>query len=302
MSFLSVRFPSFYFLRDGRVSIMGVYDRDYYQGQPTGGFGGSSGRMLVTNLVIINFLIFLVEIIFDKNTSNMLDWFALEPIILVTNWKIWQLLSYGFLHSTQDIAHILFNMLALWVLGRDVEVVYGKQRFLSFYLSAIVISGLIGSYWEYYVMGSKGQLIGASGGVVAVVMLCILHFPRKTILLYFVLPIPLWVLGVGYLAYEFISAMKGGSGISHASHLVGAAFGAFYFKTGWDLGRLLPGKGALKRFKRRPNIRIHDPDADLSAEVDRVLEKISREGEDSLTKKERKTLERASQRYKQKNQ
>lgn len=282
---------------------MGVYDRDYYQGQdPTVGFSGRGSRMLVTNLVIINFLVLLVEVIFDKDTGYLLNWFELQPVMFVTNWKIWQLVSYGFLHSPDDIAHILFNMLALWVLGRDVEVVYGKQRFLSFYLSAIVISGLLGSYCEYYLTGSKAPLIGASGGVVAVVMLCILHFPKKTILLYFVLPIPLWVLGVGYLAYEFISAWQGGGNVSHVSHLAGAAFGAIYFKTGWDFGRLLPGKGVMKRFKRRPNIRIHNPDADLSVEVDRVLEKISREGEDSLTKKERKTLERASQRYKQKNQ
>ena len=282
---------------------MGIYDRDYYQGPERGGYldSGGGGQMMVTKLVIFTFAIFLVEIIFDKDTGFFRKWFALYQGIFYTNWKVWQPLTYGFLHSKGDISHVLFNMLFLWFLGRDVEAVYGRKRFLSFYLSTIIISGIIGSYFYFFTFGYSGPLVGASGGVTGVVALCIFHFPRKTILLWFVLPIPIWVLGVVYLASDFYGMLSSSDNVAYSAHLAGVACGWLFFKTGWDASRLLPSVETLKRFRKRPDVRIHNPDADgLADEVDRILAKINRDGESSLTKKERRTLERASRLYKKK--
>ena len=255
---------------------------------------------MVTNVVLVTFAVYLIDVVFTHLLTKLLE---LDPWIFVSNWRIWQVVTYGFVHSPDDVGHILFNMLFLWFLGRDVEAIYGKSRFLAFYLSTIVISGLVGTYTEAFLNGGVGRpLIGASGGVAGVVALSIFHYPRRTILLWFIIPVPIWVLGVGYLAMDFIGTFDATSNVAHSAHLAGAACGWLYFKTQWDLGRLLPSAATWKRLKPRPNVRIHNPDAedtDLSAEVDRLLEKISREGEDSLTRKERRTLERASLRYKQ---
>ena len=74
-----------------------------------------------------------------------------------------------------------------------------------------------------------------------------------------------------------------------------------YYQRGWNLTRLTEGRIAWPSFRRKPRLRIHKPEqepgSDLSAEVDRILEKIYREGEASLTAKERKTLETASREY-----
>ena len=87
-------------------------------------------------------------------------------------------------------------------------------------------------------------------------------------------------------------------------HLAGAAFAFVYYQRGWNLTRLTPGRIPWPSFRRKPRLRIHEPEqepgSDLSAEVDRILEKIYREGEASLTGKERKTLETASREYQRK--
>jgi hypothetical protein len=98
------------------------------------------------------------------------------------------------------------------------------------------------------------------------------------------------------------------NGVANVAHLGGAAFGFVYFRSHINLGRLMPRKlsdisGSL--FRLRPKLRIHDPAdevVDLNRQVDEILEKISREGEASLTKKERRTLEDASRRYQRRRQ
>ena len=91
--------------------------------------------------------------------------------------------------------------------------------------------------------------------------------------------------------------------VAYTCHLGGAAFAFLYFRTGWHLGRLLPGMPSLKKLKPRPRLRVHDPDKheqNLSQQVDQILKKIQEKGQDSLSKKERKILEEASRRYQQK--
>jgi hypothetical protein len=104
------------------------------------------------------------------------------------------------------------------------------------------------------------------------------------------------------------SAQGQGDHVAHEAHLAGAVFALIYFKTGWNLGRWLPSFRSWKSFswkglKPRPKLRVHKPAAqeqDLGQEVDRILEKISTQGESSLTAAERRTLEEASRRYQQK--
>ena len=133
------------------------------------------------------------------------------------------------------------------------------------------------------------------------------NFPNVTILFFFVLPMPAWVFGMLVVLLDMYGAVKGGSEVAYVAHLAGAAFAALYYLRGWNLTRLtggLPG-GFKSLFRRKPRLRVRSaddepPHPDFSAEVDRILEKIYREGEAGLTPKERQTLEQASREYQRK--
>jgi hypothetical protein len=137
------------------------------------------------------------------------------------------------------------------------------------------------------------------------------YFPRQTVLLWGVLPVPVWALGVLYFLSDLQGAATGGGNVAHVAHLAGATFGGLYAWRGWDLTDLLE---LPSRLWRRTRMRVVRPDDDgparrpraddeddetLQQAVDRILEKISRSGASSLTPDERDTLTRASRRLKE---
>ena len=198
-------------------------------------------------------------------------------------------------------------MLVLFFLGRDVEDAYGPKEFLRLYLVMVVFGNVV---WNVVnkMAGTPAEVAvyGASGAITGVVVLYALNFPHRTLLLFFVIPIPAWLLGVLYVVSDMLGVfgVSAGSNVAFSVHLAGAAFAFVYHQRGWNLTRLTEGRIAWPSFHRKPRLRIHKPEqepgADLSAEVDRILEKIYREGEASLTGKERKTLETASREYQRK--
>ncbi len=212
---------------------------------------------------------------------------------------VYQLVSYGFAHasiiSERGIFHILFNMIALFFLGRPVEQRYGGREFIRFYLMAVVMSGLV---WliSYALSGRVGIAVGASGAVAAVVMLFVFNFPRETVLLMGVLPMPAWILGVLLVGMDALTSLNPDSGIAVEAHLGGAAFAAAYFFGKWNF-QWLRFDGLTNRLARRPSLKVHNPGPSrdsLSSEADQVLDKLHREGESSLTKRERRILEKYS--------
>jgi len=292
---------------------MGVYERDYlqedYQPRPF----GTGTRMMVTNLVILNAAIFLFLKFLDDQpgnaTSGLTAWLTLTPDDLWKPWLWWKLLTCGFVHSKEHIGHILWNMFGLFMLGRDVELRYGRAEFLRFYLTAIVVGSLVWCLRLSLIGTSDTVLLGASGGVVAVVMLFVYNFPHRTILLFFVLPVPAWLLGVIIIAVDvfgFHGFGRGDQNIAFDVHLVGVAFASAYYWFGWNLGHWTPG-GLWSGFRwpsmrRRPKLRVHDPEEKIQRQdeqADRILEKVSRQGIDSLTAKERRILEDYSRRMRE---
>ena len=105
-------------------------------------------------------------------------------------------------------------------------------------------------------------LYGASGAIAGVVVLYALNFPHRTLLLFFVIPIPAWLLGVLFVAYDMFGASGGiaGSNVAFSVHLAGAAFAFVYYQRGWNLTRLTPGRIAWPSFRRKPRLRIHKPE------------------------------------------
>jgi membrane associated rhomboid family serine protease len=283
---------------------MGIYDRDYYQEEERRRYGGAgwfAGRSVVVNLVIVNAAIFVADLFAEHRISQAL---ALKSDLIERPWLCWQLLTYGFVHSSNDILHILFNMYFLWFFGRSVEGIYGKAEFLRIYLASMAVAGLA---WVAFRTAAEGQaaLVGASGAIMCLMILFVLHFPKQVILIWGVLPVPAWAIGVFYVVADVLGVERGSDTVAHVAHLGGVVFGFVYYRAGWNLGRWIPSRLSASTFRFRPRLRVHDPDEehiDLNMQVDQILEKISREGESSLTKGERRTLEEASRRYQRRRQ
>ncbi len=295
---------------------MGIQDRDYYREQRPG-VSLRAPRTMVGILVLINVVVFLANLLLTGGETGLrlspqndaiAYWLSVKGDTLTQPWMWWQFLTYGFVHAPHDFSHILFNMLVLWIFGRPIETIYGPKEFLRLYLVMLLLGSLVWTL-SSRLAGMPGgvPLLGASGAVVGMLILFVFHFPRQTILFMFVLPMPAWLFGVLLVAGDLYGAVTRpeGSSVAYTVHLTGAAFAFLYHRFGWRLGGLIGFQLPRPRLKRRPKLRIHDPtppQTDLSAEVDRILEKIHHSGEESLTRKERRVLENASREYQRRRQ
>ena len=138
----------------------------------------------------------------------------------------WQLLTYGFLHNPGNLTHILFNMFALWMFGRDLERIMGAQRFLTYYLTCVIGAGLA----QLLVAGFTGVptvTVGASGGVFGILLAFAMAFPNRIIMLIFP-PIPMqakyFVFFYGLLEL-YLGVSGNNPGVAHFAHLGGMFFG-----------------------------------------------------------------------------
>jgi membrane associated rhomboid family serine protease len=293
---------------------MGLYDREYVRGREQGFFLGGN-RTAVTDLIIINAAVFLLQVLSASgqpgapDESVVVRWLALHADVLNQPWRAYELLTYGFVHDTSSMMHICFNMFALWMFGRDVESIYGRNEFLRIYLSMVVLGGAVWLLIRYFTVPSVAwpfsEVLGASGAVVGIMVLFAMHYPHRTLLVMGFLPAPAWLVCAFCIVLDLFGV---GGSVAHDVHLTGAAFAFLYRWSGCNLGTPFTGKWTRKlRSLRRPRLQLHAPKQDEPEEpvvssadqVDRVLAKISEQGEASLTRDERRILEDASRRYQQ---
>ena len=295
---------------------MGLYDRDYgrFESDTPWDRAQRSSRSITITLIVINVAVFFIDMIFasrdggGQSQSILVPWFAASSQTITHPWLIWQSLTYGFMHDTQGIQHILFNMIGLFFFGRAVEQRIGGQEFLRFYLIAIVIGGIVGALtFLAQGLGPGGTVVGASGAVIATTILFACYYPHSEILLMFVIPVKAWVVAVLFVGADLYGALTyvpGSGGTAFTVHLSGAAFALLYYFRRWnlrwlDLGFFAEIPDRLSQRSRRMKLKLHDPDKKMAKEAeeaDRILAKIHETGESSLTSAERKTLERYSRR------
>jgi membrane associated rhomboid family serine protease len=293
---------------------MGIYDRGYMQDDDGGSFRFTGGtRSLVTNIIIVTAAISLADIF---TTGKLCHFLALPADLLSEPWKFWTILTYGFAHTSLaqsgGIWHVAMNMFILWMFGRTVEGRLGRSEFLYFYLTAIVVSGLVWlvgtNIWlttlPVEARAIAPSVVGASGAVTAVFLLFVLYYPHQTLYLYGVLAIPAWVLGVIMVGGDLLRAATGTAGnVAWQAHIGGAAFAYLYARFHWQFTRFLPALRSWPRKWNKPRLKVHteeDDGSDLDAEGDRILEKLLREGEQNLTRRERRALEKYSRRMREK--
>ena len=155
----------------------------------------------------------------------------------------WQVVSYGFLHG--GFEHLFFNMLALFMFGAQIELVWGQQRFLTYYFTCMVGAGFIQlgvASWSAYRGAGIYPTVGASGGVFGILLAYAILFPNRRVLL-LIPPIPMRArtLVVLYGLLELYLGVTGTqTGVAHFAHLGGMAFGyglIQYWRGRWPFDR-----------------------------------------------------------------
>ncbi|MFZ5432996.1 MAG: rhomboid family intramembrane serine protease [Calditrichota bacterium] len=246
---------------------------------------------VVKILILANVTIFAAQELL--HIGPILSWtFGLVPAEFFGG-KLWQIFTYMFLHG--GLGHIFFNMLVLWMFGSAIESVWGSREFLKFYL----ICGLGGGLsYALFNIGSTIPTIGASGAIYGLLAAYAVMYPDNVIYLWMVIPIRAkwFALIMGVL--EFYFSLRGGGGIAHLAHLGGMIIGYLYLKRERMFPALFGSGTYSERRERREQIRRWKEAQELDQvrrEVDDLLDKINREGMDSLSRAEQKRLEKASQ-------
>ena len=282
---------------------MGIYDRPYYQDEASPNLAPSwDQRSAIATIIIACVGVFVINMFSKDNLVN--NFLTLQSDDLRKPWMLWRVLSFGFVHNSRDIMHIVFNMLGLWMLGRAVEERYGRAEFFRIYLLAIVIGGsvwlILRTAWS-----DHASVCGASGAVCCIEMLYVLNFPRSTLMLMGVVPIQAWVFGIFFILG---SVFSGGETVAWDVHLIGIGFACVYFFGKWNLSLLTNPFRNWRLVKRKflgPKLRAFQPqdrDSADETEADRILDKIHQFGQDSLTRKEKRFLTEYSKTVRNKRQ
>jgi membrane associated rhomboid family serine protease len=293
------------------------YNDRYYRPGMYGGF--SFFPPVIKYLMIINGLVYLIQIFLGqfyftdsfgrpKTLENyLIQYFALMPI--GKGFLPWQLLTFQFMHGS--FTHILFNMLYLWMFGTELENLWGSRKFLIYYLTCGIGAGLTQLFLSPIFEGSVGPTVGASGGIYGLLMAFAIFFPRRPIYLYFFLPIPAMYL-IGFMILLELFSIGDLSLTAHLAHIGGAFIGVMYIlierKFNWSIDGVIESFLYRRRMKyySTKNSRFQDvefyeidehkkSDEEINQEViDRILDKISKYGYQSLTEEEKRILFEAS--------
>ena len=297
-------------------------DRPYMRSPAYGG-----QRSATVNLIIITVACFIVQNIVEYYTTfDVTHYFGLSVDTLAKGW-IWQLFTFQFLHASVmagGFFHIFFNCIGIYFFGRSIEDALGKAGFLKLYFTSGVVGGI------FHVIGSKilpahfggmydGMhipVLGASAGVFGLIAANAALFPDRPITMFiYVIPVTMtarfMLIFSAVLAIFFIVVPAGN--VAHGAHLGGLIAGLLYVRwvvhsesmwSAWKRFRpasrprrelVKTASSARSIWQRAKPAPLEDlpPGEFISKEVDPILDKISAQGIQSLTDRERKILEAA---------
>ncbi|PYV45308.1 MAG: hypothetical protein DMG06_02975 [Acidobacteria bacterium] len=205
-------------------------------------FGGPL-TPVVKKIILACVGVFVVQLVAE---NPMIQYFSLIPEAVLGNFYLWQPFTYMFLHG--GIFHLLFNMLALFMFGCEMERHWGSQRFLRYYL----VTGIGAGLCVFFIPSTYHiPTIGASGAIYGVLLAYGMTFPDRIIYMYMIFPLQAryFVMIIGGIA--FLSSLStANTGISNIAHLGGMVFGYLYLRV--KPGNLLyPIKGAYYKWKLR---------------------------------------------------
>ena len=313
---------------------MGIYDREYYRDE-SGGSGFFSGvAPACKTLILINVVVFLILALFQMSDRALLALAAI-PRAIFQDYQVYRLITASFLHvnpafARVDLFALLFLVLTLWMIGRDLEVHYRTSEFAAFFLAASILSTLGWALADLTLGTGLKPLVGSAGAITAIFVLFTFQDPHRELLLFgFIrLEARMQLLLFLVLVSGFEYAATGGGRpflIGMSAYATGAGYAYLYKTLDLRWSRLLGGV-----HRRRPSLRVYTPEIrerdtvtpltpstqvrpgsvtgsrpmsgvalaeeQLDARLDEVLAKIAREGRGGLTDEENRVLQEASRR------
>ncbi len=283
---------------------------------------------IIKNLLVLNGALFFITYISKGLNVDgvplylvIMHYLALNP--LGDSFMPWQLITYQFLHG--NFSHILFNMLALWMFGMEIEELWGPKRFLMFYLAAGIGGGLVQLIMSALMDGRAAPTIGASGAIFGVMIAFALMFPERYVYVYFLIPVKAKYLIGFMIIFNLLAVNDDGGGVAYLCHIGGALTGFIYmmidsginfdFKRALLSGNMMGGMktngnkfpSAFSRGASSPRVedanfydinanRQRDESKITQEEIDEILDKISLSGYKSLSEREKRILFEASKR------
>jgi len=268
----------------------------------------------VKAIMIANGAIFIFQQLFSFATPGLIEsYFGLSYIGVFNNFWLWQLITYMFLHG--GWFHVIFNLIGMWMFAGELENLWGSRVFLKYYLITGIGAGIFITLMNYYIFAHHNIspiTIGASGAIYGILLAYGLTWPNRQVLLYFVIPIKIKYLVIVFGLIEFfgtVSSFSGGAGdISHIGHLGGIISGMIYIffrikPYGKSYGTKVRSKmrnplsEAIKRARMSNKRKEIETRIKAKEIIDHILEKITRDGMESLTDDDKKQLEWARRHY-----
>jgi membrane associated rhomboid family serine protease len=159
---------------------------------------------------------------------------GLVPMWVVREKRVWQLATYMFIHA--GMFHIIFNMLALWMFGAELERIWGTRFFLKFYFITGIGAGILTVLLSLMPFAVAQQLyasdiVGASGAIYGLLLAYALYFPDRKIYYMMLFPIPARVFVLIMGAVAFLSSLSESGGVANATHLGGLLVAWVYLTT-----------------------------------------------------------------------
>lgn len=285
---------------------MGIADRDYHRQDRRESSGFLSQLTPVVKwLLVLNLGIYFLDVILESpDGARPLREFGIFTIhSAVFQLKLWKFVTFQFLHGS--LGHVFFNCMALFFFGPWMERWWGARKFLAFYLLCGVAGGVF--FWLLVSLGllpgddAYSQLLGASAGIYGILIGVAVVAPDLRVRL-LLPPIELSMrqLAIALMVIAVVSIVfkVGGNEGGQAGHMGGAILGFFLVRYPWLLGsgrdpEIIRPKVVTHKplSKLRPRTEL---EKDQDTAVDKILDKISREGFQSLTQEERDFLQKAS--------
>lgn len=288
---------------------------------------------VLKSLIIINVVVYLIEnfvlrVFYFGNVSlaeYFIKYLYLWPLGEGSNFFVWQLISYQFIHG--GFMHLFFNLFALWMFGAELENLWGSRRFLFYYLLSGIGAGIIQLYIAP-MFSTPAPTIGASGAIYGILLAFGLTFPDRPIFMFpLFIPIPAKFFVLIFAGIELLTGItSSGGGVAHFAHLGGALTGYLLIKFGDKTGlyRFIdnlfkpkqvtyhPGSAGYNyntyqtdrnykyNYKEEPkqDVRINsyiiDGEVITQTRIDEILDKISSQGYTFLSDKEKRILSELS--------
>ncbi len=329
---------------------MGIHDRDYYR-DDSGRWGSASAHRGVIALIAVTVALSLVNFVTAEQPRPpedapaqyvppvypLSDALQFDYAKVVGEYQLWRPFT-SFLLTPDIFLGLIFGMLLLYFFGGELEILYGTGRFLAFYLLAGVLANVV--KFPLGMVGATAPTYGTAAPMFATMVLFAFHYPHRPIRIWFLIPIPVWILVSIYLGLNLLGLLgavvrRDPEALPHVIEpLVGAAVGFAYYRTRGRLFAFVDMIGGLfrrrERSRRSPaNLRVYDDNAPrpsaraaspppaakpepvpqpagggvdehLEAKLDAVLAKVARQGKGSLTAEENDILMRASEVFKKK--